>query len=72
MSFIDKLKQAKERIGRGLLSEKVPEDKAIRDHRINTCNSCPELLKTRQCRKCGCFVDAKTKLRNEACPLKKW
>lgn len=40
--------------------------------RIETCNGCPKLMVTRQCGECLCFVDLKTKLRQEKCPLDKW
>ena len=36
------------------------------------CNSCPKLLVTRQCGECLCFVDLKTTLKQEECPLDKW
>jgi hypothetical protein len=43
------------------------------DKRIETCKSCPELIKlTFQCKKCGCFMKEKTKLANASCPLNKW
>ncbi len=41
--------------------------------RLNICKQCPQLIKlTSQCKKCGCFMDAKTKLPNAECPLGKW
>lgn len=41
--------------------------------RFNICKACPELIKlTKQCRKCGCFMAAKTKLANATCPIGKW
>jgi hypothetical protein len=37
------------------------------------CKACPELIKlTTQCKKCGCFMDAKTELPHAECPLGKW
>lgn len=45
----------------------------ISDKRLSICNTCPELIKlTTQCKKCGCFMKAKTKLKNATCPLLKW
>jgi recombinational DNA repair protein RecR len=41
-------------------------------HRLNVCEECPELTKQRDCRVCGCDVDAKTMIATERCPLKKW
>lgn len=41
--------------------------------RMEICRSCPELIKvTEQCKKCGCFMFAKTKLPHATCPLGKW
>jgi hypothetical protein len=49
----------------------VSEDLA--KQRFDTCLSCPELINiTKQCKKCGCFMSAKTKLEAAKCPLGKW
>ena len=41
--------------------------------RYSICKSCPELIKiTSQCKKCGCFMKAKTKLEKAVCPIGKW
>jgi hypothetical protein len=41
--------------------------------RMGLCNTCPELIKlTKQCKKCGCFMSAKTKLQSATCPIGKW
>lgn len=41
--------------------------------RFDICLSCPELIKiTKQCKKCGCFMAAKTKLEKATCPIGKW
>jgi hypothetical protein len=41
--------------------------------RLEICRACPELIKlTEQCKKCGCFMAAKTKLPHAECPLQKW
>ena len=45
----------------------------IQKERYDMCLSCPELIKmTKQCKKCGCFMAAKTKLAKAECPLNKW
>jgi hypothetical protein len=51
--------------------EKVmPEQQLVR---LDICKSCPELIQlTKQCKKCGCFMEAKTKLPHASCPLGKW
>jgi hypothetical protein len=41
--------------------------------RMKICNGCDHLIKlTTQCKKCGCFMTAKTKLANATCPIGKW
>ena len=56
-----------------LLNPKNYGEKDTAVERYNICLQCPELIKvTKQCRKCGCFMVAKTKLANATCPLGKW
>lgn len=40
--------------------------------RLDTCKSCEQFSITRQCKKCGCFMDIKAKLEKASCPLGKW
>lgn len=41
--------------------------------RYSICLQCPELIKlTKQCKKCGCFMAAKTKIQEASCPIGKW
>lgn len=41
--------------------------------RLAICKACPELIQaTTQCKKCGCLMNAKTKLPNAECPIGKW
>lgn len=41
--------------------------------RFSICKACPEMIKlTKQCKKCGCFMNVKTKLEKASCPLGKW
>lgn len=43
------------------------------EERYNVCKNCPffyNVLKT--CKKCGCFMPAKTKLNFAKCPMRKW
>lgn len=45
----------------------------IKEQRLEICRVCPEFIKfTHQCKKCGCLMDAKTKLAAASCPLGKW
>lgn len=45
----------------------------LAESRYDICKSCPELIQlTKTCKKCGCFMAAKTKLQDATCPLNKW
>jgi hypothetical protein len=45
----------------------------VAEERFNICKSCPRIIPvTNQCRECGCFMFAKTKLLKASCPLGKW
>ena len=45
----------------------------VAEERYSICLGCPELLKlTKQCKKCGCFMSVKTRLKNASCPIGKW
>lgn len=41
--------------------------------RYDICDWCPEFISlTKQCKKCGCFMNLKVKLQEATCPLGKW
>jgi|AntAceMinimDraft_12_1070368.scaffolds.fasta_scaffold00180_44 hypothetical protein len=47
--------------------------KEVSKSRMDACLGCEFLFKlSRQCRKCGCLMDAKTKLPHATCPIGKW
>ena len=47
--------------------------KEIKDQRLDICSSCIFLFNiTKQCKKCGCFMELKTKLADAKCPIGKW
>ena len=55
------------------LKSKTKVSDEEKNNRLNICLSCPELIKiTKQCKKCGCFMELKTKLENAKCPIGKW
>lgn len=48
-------------------------DSGVQSNRMAICNSCPEYISsTSQCRRCGCFMSAKTRLKKASCPIGKW
>jgi hypothetical protein len=45
----------------------------LAESRMEICNLCPEFFKpSSQCKKCGCFMNVKTKLQAAKCPIGKW
>jgi len=48
-------------------------DKETSESRFEICKLCPELISlTKQCKKCGCFMALKTKMKEASCPIGKW
>jgi len=48
-------------------------DKETATTRMSICQGCPEFIKlTHQCKKCGCFMDIKSKIKISKCPIGKW
>lgn len=51
----------------------VDELKKRVESRLTVCKDCPFFFKsTKQCKKCGCFLPAKTAIPNSTCPINKW
>jgi hypothetical protein len=49
------------------------ESREVSKPRMAICKECPYRIKaTNTCRECGCFLPAKTRLTDEACPLLRW
>jgi hypothetical protein len=73
MSFLDKLKQRVDSVieYKSKLFFTLSEEE--KNKRISICNSCEFLFTpTRNCKKCGCFVDGKAVLAISDCPINKW
>jgi len=50
----------------------IASDDVVKD-RLDICMSCEYLITyTNQCKKCGCFINLKTKIKNAKCPIDKW
>ena len=48
-------------------------DEGIVNRRLDMCKGCEFLFKpTNTCKKCGCFMDVKTKFATSSCPIGKW
>jgi len=45
----------------------------VQAKRLELCNACPHLGKLiRDCKVCGCLVDAKVQFTKADCPINKW
>lgn len=56
-----------------LLDPENYADEQVAAERFDICKGCDRLTEhTLQCRECGCFMAAKTKLKMATCPLGKW
>lgn len=52
-------------------TKKVSDE--VAEQRLEICKKCPHLLQlTTQCKKCGCFMTAKSKYEAAKCPIGKW
>lgn len=43
-----------------------------REHRLKICESCDFFTANRRCLKCGCYMDVKTTIKAEKCPIGRW
>jgi hypothetical protein len=67
------MEQNKETRPWDLLKKNNYTDDETANMRLNICLGCEHLLKNSKiCKKCGCFMQAKTKLKLATCPIKKW
>jgi hypothetical protein len=56
-----------------LLNKANYTDDDVAKSRLDICMGCEHLIKaTKTCKKCGCFMQAKTKLKEATCPIGKW
>lgn len=67
MKFTEKIK---EQLNRG--REILFAESELANQRVAICDSCEYLTGIRNCKKCGCFIDAKAKLKGASCPIGKW
>ena len=73
MSFLNKLQTRLQEVREKALSAVELVEEPIRNNRLDICNTCEHLYTpTRNCKLCGCFVDAKTYVANTKCPINKW
>lgn len=55
------------------VAEKIYVDNIVQEQRSATCNSCEFFFApTTTCKKCGCFMPLKSKLKDVHCPIRKW
>jgi hypothetical protein len=71
MSFISAIKARYQHLEEEAKKLLAPEE--LQKERVAICNSCEYLFTpTRNCKACGCFVDAKTRIQMAKCPKDKW
>lgn len=75
MNFLEKLKARTEEVIE-IVKDKVDSviiDDEIREQRLEICKTCPNYIHaTSTCKRCGCFMVAKTHLSSAECPIGKW
>ena len=53
--------------------KKQRSEEELYTYRLDICDKCPELIQlSQQCKKCGCVMPFKAKLKEAKCPLGKW
>jgi len=79
MSFLKKLAERTQAVvaaGAQAAAERFDElkvESSVREERYDICKSCPHFVEvTSTCKKCGCFMAAKTYLSSAECPVGKW
>jgi membrane protease subunit (stomatin/prohibitin family) len=55
-----------------LLNQKNYGELEEANRRLSVCYKCPSFTKVKTCKECGCFMVAKTRLKDATCPLDKW
>ncbi len=74
MSFAEKLKARLNKLENAVLS-KIADvaDDTLAESRMDICRACPFYISlTHQCKKCGCIMNLKTKLKEAKCPVGNW
>ncbi len=67
--MLEHLKERVQRLKHAVTPISVEESSA----RFDICKACEHFISlTSQCSQCGCFMKAKTALRNAECPVGKW
>lgn len=71
MSYVDKLKNRLSSITTPIKDNFVEEE--VQNQRYDICLTCENFIPiTTTCKKCGCFMKFKTKLKSGSCPIGKW
>jgi len=79
MSFLKKLAERTQAVAAAAANaaaerlEELKVEDSIREERYDICKKCPHYVEvTTTCKKCGCFMAAKTYLSSAECPVGKW
>lgn len=60
------------KIATGYMYLAAGTNQALSEERMKVCRNCTHLQMGMICAMCGCTVQAKTRLPEEQCPLKRW
>jgi len=56
-----------------LFTGKPRSEEEVAKERLEICYGCEHFIQlSKQCKKCGCFMRLKTKLKEATCPIGKW
>jgi hypothetical protein len=73
MGILNTLLYPAKRVAEQVFTDGVLAKKEVAERRFRICKLCPYYFKaTGNCKKCGCFVDIKTKYKDQKCKLGKW
>lgn len=78
MSFLNKLNEKVITVKKKIAEEDAESKSHFAEHgvsteRMNICKQCEHLIRvTTTCKKCGCFMAVKSRLKEAKCPIGKW
>jgi len=75
MSFLKNLKNKESEVQQhqSSLLDKIKVTSDVQSERMEICRGCEHLSKhLNRCNQCGCFMDLKTWMPDQHCPLYKW
>lgn len=73
MNFLKKLSEKTTEQIKSVVEDYIKVPSEVKEERLNICLDCEDLFRpTKTCKLCGCFMDVKTWLPTQKCPVDKW